>query len=81
MNYISINYVLTYRLKTDKHIQLTGDLKKCFNYKSNKEITTSNNMKRGFWVGRKFHRLDKIKPFIELIPEYEYIKDDLLTNI
>jgi hypothetical protein len=79
MNYISITYELVYRLKTDKHIQLTKDLKMCFNYKTNKPLVTSNNMRKGFWVGRKFYRLDRLKPLIEVIPKYEYIKEDFLT--
>jgi hypothetical protein len=81
MNYISVTYELIYRLKTDKHIQFTKDLKMCFNYKTNKSIVTSNNMRKGFWVGRKFYRLNKIKPLIELIPKYEYIYDDFLTTM
>ncbi len=81
MNYISIVYVLIWRLKTNKHIQLTGDLKMCFNYKTSKSLITSNNMRKGFWVGRKFYRLDKLKPLIEKIPEFEYVKDDWLTTL
>ncbi len=81
MNYISVTYALKYRFKTAKHVQLTPDLKMCFNIKSGKNIITSNNMRKGFWVGRKFYRLDKIKPFIELIPKFEYIQDDWLTNL
>ena len=81
MNSITVTYVLIYRLKTDKHIQLTEGLKMCFNTKSGKEIMTSNNMRKGFWVGRKFFRIDRLEPFIELIPEYEYVYDDWLTNL
>ena len=81
MNYISVTYTLKYRLKNAKHIQLTPDLKMCFNIKSGKEIMTDNNMRKGFWVGRKFYRLDKVKQFIEVIPKHEYIKDDFLTNL
>jgi len=79
MNSITITYVLTHRIKTDKHIQLTSDLKMCFNRKSGKELVTSNNMKKGFWVGRKFYRLDLLEPFIELIPDWEYVENDFLT--
>ena len=81
MNYITVNYVLKKRIKTDKHIQLTEDLKMCFNIKSGKEIMTSNNMRKGFWIGRKFYRIDRLEPFIELIPEFEYVYDDFLTNL
>jgi len=59
----------------------TSDLRRVFNYRLSKEITRSNNMKKGFWYNRKFYRLDKIKDIIELIPKYEFIEDDFLTNL
>jgi len=52
----------------------------CFNVKSGKEITTSNNMRKGFWIGRKFYRLDRLGPFIELIPKYECVEENWLST-
>ncbi len=78
---LSIHYELKIRFKHCNYIMFTDDLKSVFNYKSGSEITTSNNMKRGFWFNRKFYILDKIEDMIELIPKYEYNYNDILTNL
>jgi len=78
---ISINYKLNQRLKHCNYIMFTSDLKRVFNIRSGNEITTENNMKKGFWLNRKFYRLDKIKDMVELIPKYEYDFNDTLTNL
>jgi len=78
---ISINYKLIHRLKHCNYIMFTEDLKRVFNIRSGNEITTENNMKKGFWLNRKFYRLYKIKDLVELIPKYEFIEDDFLTNL
>jgi len=80
-NLILVSYELNTRFKQCNYIQFTSDLKRVFNTRTSKEITTSNNMKKGFWLNRKFYRLDRIKNEIELIPKHEYIKDDFLTNL
>ena len=80
-NTISVLYELKFRFKLCNYIQFTSDLKKVFNFHSGNEITTSNNLKKGFWHKRKFYQLSKIKNNIELIPKYEYINNDLLTNL
>lgn len=80
-NLLLVTYELKYRFKLSNNIQFTKDLKQVFNYNTSKEITTSNNMKKGFWCNRKFYRLDKIETKIELIPKYEYNFNDTLTNL
>jgi len=78
---IPIYYKTVYQFKLCNHIQFTEDLKRVFNYQKENEITTSNNMKKGFWCNKKFYRLDKIKDMIELIPSYNIDKDDPLINL
>ena len=80
-NIILVPYELKYQFKLCNHIQFTNDLKQVFNYHSGNEITTSNNMKKGFWFNRKFYRLDKIEELIELIPKYNFNFNDILTNL
>ena len=80
-NMIPIYYETIYQFKLCNHIQFTVDLKRVFNYQKEKEITTSNNFKKGFWYDKKFYRLDKIKDMIELIPKYKIKDDDPLINI
>jgi hypothetical protein len=58
-NLIPIYYETKYQLKICNHIQFTEDLKRVFNYQKGTEITTSNNMKKGFWYNRKFFNLNK----------------------
>jgi len=72
---------LKYQFTKCNYIQFTEDLEMVFNYHSGVEITTSNNMKKGFWYKRKFYQLSKIKDKIELIPKHKYIKNDFLTNL
>lgn len=79
-DYISVTYVLKYRLKVCKYIKFTEDFKMVFNTRSGKEIMCSNNHKKGFWCKRKFYRIDKIKDKIELIPKYEVNKNNFLTK-
>ena len=78
---ISIHYELKLMFKLSNNIMFTDDLKRVFNYQKGTEITTSNNMKKGFWCNRKFYRLDKIKDLVEPIPKYEFITNDYLTNL
>ena len=78
-NIIVINE-LKYQFKLCDYIQFTSDLKKVFNFQSGNEITTENNMKKGFWHKRKFYQLSKIKDMIELIPKYEFQKN-ILTEL
>ena len=80
-NLISIHYELKYRFKSCNYIQFTADLEMVFNYHSGCEITTSNNMKKGFWYKRKFYQLSKISSDIELIPKYECNLNDQLINL
>lgn len=70
-NTILISYELKYVFSLCNNIQFTNDIKHVFNYQSGREITTSNNNKKGFWHKRKFYRLDKIKDMVELIPKYK----------
>ena len=77
---ISINYELKYIFKHCNYIMFTDDLKRVFNYQKGNEITTSNNLKKGFWHNRKFYRLDKIQDMVELIPKYNF-NNDFLTNL
>ena len=80
-NNILVSYELKYQFSLCKHIQFTADLKHVFNYHSGSEITTENNMRKGFWYNRKFYQLSKIKDKIELIPKFEYNYNDILTNL
>lgn len=80
-NTISVDYELKYQFKLCDNIMFTRDLKRVFNFQSGNEITTENCMKKGFWHKRKFYQLSKIKDMIELIPKYEFYKDDYLTNL
>ncbi len=80
-NNILISYELKYQFSLCNHIQFTQDLKQVFNFQSGNDITTSNNMKKGFWYNRKFYRLDKIKDLVELIPKYNFNFNDILTNL
>lgn len=80
-NSISVIYELEYRFILCHYIQFTSNLKMCFNTHSGNEIMKSNNLKKGFWHKRKFYQLSKIKDKIELIPKYEYINNDFLTNL
>lgn len=72
---------MKYQFKLCNHIQFTSDLKEVFNYHSGNKITTSNNLKKGFWHKRKFYRLDKIKDLVELIPKYNFDSNDKLINL
>lgn len=79
-NIISINYELKYQLKDCNYIQFTEDLKMAYNFRISKDITTSNNFKKGFWHNRKFYQLSKIKDKIQLIPKYENLKSNWLCE-
>lgn len=83
MNYISIHYELIYRLKDYKHIQFTKDLMRVFNYNSQSERKFSlNGSCRGLKVNSKvFIKFKELHNYIEIIPKFEYIKDDILTNL
>jgi len=80
-NSILVSYELKYQFKLCDYIQFTSDLKKCFNFHSGKEITTENNMKKGFWYNRKFYRLSEIESLVELIPKYQTYLNDYLTDL
>jgi len=79
-NIIPIYHKTVYQFKIANHIQFTEDLKMVFNYQKGNEITTSNNMKKGFWHNKKFYRLDKIRNMVERIPKYNINNDDFLTT-
>ena len=80
---IPIYYDTFYRLKCDKNIHFTKDFKMCFNYKkqSIKKIRL-NGVKNGIWINSKtFIKAKNFKELSETIPKYEYIKNDILTNL
>ena len=80
-NIILVPYELKYQFKLCNYIQFTTDLKQVFNYHSGNEITTSNNLKKGFWYNRKFYQLSKIKELVQLIPKYKLHLNDPLINL
>ena len=82
MNTITVVYHLKYRFKKYKHIQVTkdGDI---FNVKTGrKKKICVNGSSVGIWITpKKFILKSKLNSFLELIPKYEYMTDDFLTNL
>ena len=80
---IPIYYDTVYRLKSDKNIHFTKDFSMCFNYaKQTQKKITLNGVQKGIWADSKtFIKAKNFKELSELIPNYEYITDDYLTNL
>ena len=82
MNTITVIYRLKYRFKKYHNIQVTkgGDI---FNVKTGrKKKICVNGSSIGVWITpEKFVLKNKLNNYLELIPKYEYIKDDFLTNL
>ena len=82
MNTITVVYRLKYRFKKHHNIQVTkgGDI---FNVKTGmKKKICVNGSSIGVWITpKKFILKNKLNSHLELIPKYEYIKDDFLTNL
>ena len=80
-NDIIVNYNLIYRFKDYHYLQVTkdGDI---FNIKTgNKKKMCVNGSSIGIWITpKKFILKRKLNSYLELIPKFEYVKDDLLTN-
>lgn len=82
MNTITVVYHLKYRFKDYHHIQVTkdGDI---FNVKTGRRKKMCvNGSSVGMWItSKKFILKSKLNNYLEIIPKYEYLKDDFLTNL
>ena len=69
---ITIKYPCKYRLKNNPNYVFCGD--KCFNSKTNREITqVYNNGSIGFNINGRFQSLKKLKSQLEKIPTKEIL--------
>lgn len=82
MNTIIVTYHLKYRFKDYPYIQVTKD-GYIFNIKtSRRKKMCVNGNSVGIWITpKKFILKRKLNDYLELIPRYEYIKDDILTML
>lgn len=71
MNLISINYALVYRLNFAHNYQWS-ECGKCFNTKTNKELTQKYNSRcLGYYIKGDFYSLTYLRTCLELIPNPE----------
>ena len=82
MNSISINYNLKYRFKHYHHIRVTNN-GLIFNIKTGRRKKICyNGGSLGVWIEpKKFIIKSKLNNHLELIPKFEYVTDDFLTNL
>lgn len=68
MQRISISYTLKWQLKSD-HKYKWSTCGKLFNAKTGRlKRKVLNGGSIGYWIGRKFYTLDKLRESIEVIP-------------
>ena len=82
MSSITITYPLKYRFKTHNNI-CKSVCNRYFNIQKSKElIIKKNGGSKGLWLDRRTFIIEsKLDNNLELIPKYEYINDDFLTNL
>ena len=69
---IVITYKAKWRLKKYPNYAWT-ECKKLVNMNNNREIKkTLNGLTPGYWISRKFIKLNELATMIELIPEIDY---------
>lgn len=69
---ITVIYKAKWQLKDNPKYVWTS-CGKLFNINNNREIKkTVKGLTPGYWIGREFVALDKLRPMIELPPKKEY---------
>lgn len=69
---ISVTYKVKWRIKGNEKYGWTV-CGKLFNLTNNREIKkTVKGLMPGYWIGREFISLDKLRSQIEVIPKKEY---------
>ena len=69
---VSVTYKVKWRIKGNEKYGWTV-CGKLFNLKNNREIKkTVKGLTAGYWIGKDFVSLDKLRSKVELVPKKEY---------
>ena len=69
---INVTYSAKWQLKTDSRYKWT-ECKKLINTQTGREIKkTLHGLTPGYWIGKKFIKLDDMAKLIELIPKKQH---------